>query len=330
MRIFVVGGTGVVGRRAVPALVAQGHEVTVLVRSPARARLASALGARPVEASLFDPASLCAVVAGHEVVINLATSIPPFSKAARAGAWAQNDRIRTDGARNLVNAAIEASVGRYVQESVTFLYADNGSAWIHEGHRLRPNSITASAVRAEEQARRMLDRGNAVILRFGAFYGPDSGHTVSTLRLARMGLGSMPGPRDAFVSSVATDDAAAAVVAAAGTALPSGTYNVVDDEPITRERFDEVLAHTVGRNRLRPIPDLVVRLTGEKLDHVTRSHRVANEALRNTGTWSPRYRSVRDGLPVVAAALREGLPSPRVAGTQGGQGQHDGPSPRRG
>jgi NAD dependent epimerase/dehydratase family enzyme len=120
------------------------------------------------------------------------------------------------------------------------------------------------------------------------------------------------------------------VVAAAGTALPSGTYNVVDDEPITRERFDEVLAHTVGRNRLRPLPDLVVRLTGEKLDHVTRSHRVANEALRNTGTWSPRYRSVRDGLPVVAAALREGLPSPRVAGTQGGQGQHDGPSPRRG
>jgi nucleoside-diphosphate-sugar epimerase len=192
-----------------------------------------------------------------------------------------------------------------VQESVAFLYVDSGSSWTSEDHPVRPNSITASAVEAEHQARRLLDHGAAVaILRFGAFYGPDSDHTIAALRLARLGLGTMPGPRGAYLSSVATVDAAAAVVAA--VTAPSGTYNVVDDEPVTREEFDRVLARVVGRGRLRPLPDLVVRLSGDKLEHVTRSQRVANQALRTATTWTPRHRSVRDGLPAVAAAARQG------------------------
>lgn len=305
MRIFIAGGTGVLGRRVVPALLGQGHTVTVLVRSAEKAEAARSVGARPVQVSLFDPPRLTGAINGHDMVINVATSIPPFSKAARSSAWNLNDRIRAEGSKNLVDAAIAANAGRYVQESVAFLYVDSGSSWIHEDHPVRPNSITASAVEAENQARRLLDHGAAVaILRFGVFYGPDSGHTIAALRLARLGVGTTPGPRNAYLSSVATDDAAAAVVATA--TLPSGTYNVVDDEPVIREEFGRVLARAVGRDRLRPIPDLVVRLTGDKLEHFTRSQRVANQALRTATTWSPRYRSVREGLPAVAAAAREG------------------------
>lgn len=311
MRVFIAGGTGVMGRRVVPALLGQGHEVTVLVRSAGKAADVRNMGARPVLVSLFDPARLMGAVDGHDVVINLATSIPPFSKAAGSRAWNLNDRIRAEGSKNLVDAAIAAKAGRYVQESVAFLYDDSGSGWIHEDHPVRPNSITASAVEAETQARRLLDHGAAVaILRFGAFYGPDSGHTIATMRLARLGIGTTPGARGAYLSSVATDDAAAAVAVAAATA-PSGTYNVVDDEPVTREELDRVLARAVGRRRLRPITDLVVRLTGDKLDHVTRSQRVANQALRTATTWTPRYRSVREGLPAVVAAAGHGRHEPQ-------------------
>ena len=55
MRVFVAGATGVVGRRAVPALVAAGHEVTAVVRSPAKAELARSLGATPVEVEPLRP-----------------------------------------------------------------------------------------------------------------------------------------------------------------------------------------------------------------------------------------------------------------------------------
>lgn len=71
MRIFVAGGTGVVGRRAVPALVAQGHDVSVLVRSPEKAADVRAMGATPVQVSLFDRERLTEAVAGHDVVVNL-------------------------------------------------------------------------------------------------------------------------------------------------------------------------------------------------------------------------------------------------------------------
>ncbi|MBT2515014.1 NAD(P)-dependent oxidoreductase [Arthrobacter sp. ISL-30] len=174
MRVFVAGGTGVVGRRVVPLLLRQGHEVTVLVRSAEKAEAVSQAGARAVEVNLFHPAGLARSIPGHEAVVNLATSIPPFSRAVLSRAWKLNDRIRAEGSRNLADAAAAAGVERFIQESVAYLYADAGSEWIFEDHLVRPSVITASAGEAENQARRLVEYGCAtVVLRFGAFYGPD-------------------------------------------------------------------------------------------------------------------------------------------------------------
>lgn len=309
MRIFFAGGTGVVGRRAVPALVGRGQEVTVVVRSPEKAAQVRSMGARPFEVSLFDPGRLEAAVDGHDAVVNLATSIPPFSRAFRASAWHLNDRIRREGSANLVRAALAAGVGRYVQESVAFLYRDGGDRWLDESAPTAATSITASSVDAEAEADGFASSGRTgVVLRFGSLYGPDSGHTLDAVRFARLGLGTTVGPRDSYISSVSTDDAAAAVVAAV-TEGPSGTYNVVDDEPVTREDFDRVLATAVGRGKLHPPPALVVRLMGDKLDHVTRSQRVSNRALRATTGWRPVYASVHQGIPEVVSAA--GVPHGR-------------------
>lgn len=303
MRIFVAGGTGVVGRRAVFALVAQRHELTVLVRSPAKAAEVRAMGAHPVEVSLFDYPRLEAAVRGHDVVVNLATSIPPFARAWRSSAWKANDRIRREGPRNLVNAALATGASRFVQESIAFLYADGADRWLDETAPIAPNSVTASSVDAEREAGRLAMEGtSAVVLRFGSFYGPDSAHTLEAIKFARRGIGTTPGARKSYLAPINTDDAAAGVVAAVIEA-PPGTYNVVDDEPVTREEFDHALAAAVGREKLRPMPGVFVRLLGEKLDHAIRSQRVSNQALRDRTTWRPRYPSVRHGLPALLAAV---------------------------
>src|SRR3954471_18375841 len=122
MRVFVAGSTGVIGHRAVRALVAAGHEVTAAVRSPAKAALARSLGATAVEVSIFDPDALRAAVAGHDAVCNLATHIPSLARAADPRSWDENNRIRTKGSRNLVDAALAAGATTYVQESIAFLY----------------------------------------------------------------------------------------------------------------------------------------------------------------------------------------------------------------
>ena len=105
------------------------------------------------------------------------------------------------------------------------------------------------------------------------------------------------------MASISTDDAGAAVVAAA-TEARSGTFNVVDDDPVTREELDRVLAAAVGRKKLRPMPAFLVRLMGDKPDHVVRSQRVSNKALRQATGWHPRYPSVREGIPAVVEAAR--------------------------
>src|ERR1700722_3681231 len=120
MKIFVAGATGVVGSRAVPLLLHAGHRVTALARTAERAKSLQEAGATPVTVSLFETQPLIDAVAGHDAVINLATHIPDLARAARSSAWAENDRIRTEGSRNLVDAALAAGASRYVQESVCF------------------------------------------------------------------------------------------------------------------------------------------------------------------------------------------------------------------
>ena len=143
MKVFVAGATGVLGRRAVPLLVAAGHDVSALARSDARASLLGDLGARPVRADLFDPESMRRAVAGHEAVCNLATHIPAPVRMARPGAWAENDRIRTEGSRHLVDGALAGGAPRYVQESIAFLYRDGADEWIDESSPVDPGRLPA-------------------------------------------------------------------------------------------------------------------------------------------------------------------------------------------
>src|SRR6266852_321804 len=83
MKVFVAGATGTVGTRAVTLLLAAGHQVTGLARSAQKASLLASQGARPVQASLFDPGALGRAVAGHDAVVNLATHIPVGAAAVK-------------------------------------------------------------------------------------------------------------------------------------------------------------------------------------------------------------------------------------------------------
>ena len=166
MKVFVTGGTGVVGTRAIPALVADGHEVTALARSTEKAASVRALGATPVEVDLFDADAVKAAVVGHDAVANLATSIPPLWKAAGKNAWDLNDRIRREGSAILVDAALAAGADRFVQESIAFPYVDNGDGWIDEDHAI-DNTLgpfRGSGVAEAQAARFTTEGGVGVVL----------------------------------------------------------------------------------------------------------------------------------------------------------------------
>jgi nucleoside-diphosphate-sugar epimerase len=242
-------------------------------------------------------------VAGHDVVCNLATNIPPTTKAARGSAWAGNDRIRREASRLLVDGALATGAGRFVQESITFIYADAGERWIHEDDPLDVPTHARSTLDAQAQAERFAASGGVgVVLRFGLFYGPDSHHTIDTVRMARRRLATTFGRRDAYLSSITTDDAATAVVAA--LAATSGVYNVVDDEPLTRREHFGVLAHALGVRAPHFAPSVARKVGGSKTELLARSQRVSNERFKKETGWAPEYLCAREGWPAVVAAMQ--------------------------
>jgi nucleoside-diphosphate-sugar epimerase len=307
--VFVAGGTGVLGRRALARLVEDGHAVTAIARGDAKAAEVRAAGATPVTVDLFDADAVRAAVAGHEVVVNLATAIPPLGAAWKPSAWRTNARIRSEGAANLVDAALAAGATRYVQESIAFAYADGGDAWLDESSPLDPGGPTASMLDAEAAAARFAAAGGAaVVLRFGAFHAPESGHLHDQIRMARRGMVPAPGRPAAWIPTIAIDDAARAVAAALDA--PAGTYDVVDAEPMTRAEQAAVLAQAVGRERLRPMPGILTALGGKGLRTLARSQRVSGRALRAATSWRPGHPSAHAAwAATIAEALAHEPPS---------------------
>src|SRR4051812_30515981 len=189
MKTFVLGGTGAIGRPALDALVAAGHEVSALARTPQRALELEARGARPVEVSMFDTGGLTRAFAGHDAVVNLASSMPSTLQFVRLGAWRATQRVRTVGSASVVDAAIAAGVRTLVQESVVMLYADQGSAWISEDAPVDEYPMARGNHAAEASAGRFTRAGRTgIVLRFGFFYGPGAAHSEQFFAMARRGI----------------------------------------------------------------------------------------------------------------------------------------------
>jgi len=299
MRVFVTGGTGAIGRPAVTALIAAGHDVSALARSPDRAAWLEDQGARAVAVSLFDREGLELAFAGHDAVVNLATAMPPTTQFVRPSAWAETQRIRTEGSAAVVDAALDAGVDRVVQESVAMVYPDRGAAWIDEDVPPDRYPLAEGNLAAEASARRFTAAGGqGVVLRLGWFHGPGAAHSEQLLALARRRVATMIGPPDGFVSSIHVADGGTAVVAA--LEVPAGAWNVVDDEPLTKRAFADALGAAVGTTPWLRLPGRAALLLGHRSTSLTRSLRVSNRRFRTATGWSPRYPSAREGLEATA------------------------------
>ncbi len=285
MRVAVTGATGVIGSAVVPHLVEAGHEVVGLARTPAKARALLEQGASPVTTSLLDHDGLVAMFEGADAVCNFATHVPVGLTALRRGAWRSHDRLRTDGVRRVVAAAREAGVRRFVQESVSFIYADQGDDWVREDSPLEITRATEPASVGESHVQDYAcDSRAGVVLRFGTIVGDDP-MTRFQLRSLRHGHPIGLGAPDGWAHVVHTDDLGPAVAAA--LTAPSGVYNV-GAEPVRRFELVAGYAAYAGRESIDFMGPLMRRVGGDRLEPLARSLRVSSEHLTASTGWSPR------------------------------------------
>ena len=301
MKVFLTGGTGVAGRLTVPALIGAGHDVRVVCRREEAAAALRAVGAEPVTLDLFDADAVARAVVGSEAVVHLATSVPPMSKAARPKGWAMHNRLRVEATCHLVRAAQATGATRFVKESISFVYRDGGDGWITEESSLLADlGQLGDTLTGEGLAREFASGGDAVVLRFGLFYGEAGNRgTDEMLRLARLRRSTIAGAPTAYMSSIHCADVASAVTAA--LTVSSGVYNVVDDEPLPRGEYLRAFGDAFGIKAPKPTPAALVKLAGgSAADGLVASQRVANRKFRDAAGWAPQYPSAREGWQAVA------------------------------
>jgi 2-alkyl-3-oxoalkanoate reductase len=313
MRILVAGATGAVGLELVPQLIAAGHSVVGTTRTPAKAAVIKRMGAEPaIVDGLNAPAIRDAVIAARpDIIIDQMTDLANVTDLRHFDrAFATTNKLRTEGTDFLLAAARDAGVKRFIAQSFCgWTYGRGGEQIKTEADPLDPNPPeelhrTLQAILHLEDAVINSASPEGIVLRYGSFYGPDTGMLsramIDQLRRRRVPLIGGGAGQWSFIH---VDDAAAATVAAIERGKPGNIYNIVDDEPAEVSEWLPTLATLVGARPPIRVPAWLGRLfAGDHLvSMMTEVRGGSNAKARRELGWRPAHPSWRQGFAEVAS-----------------------------
>ncbi len=306
MRIFVVGGTGAIGRPLVTSLVSAGHAVTVLSRQEARVAALGVPGVVPAVGDAFDADGLRRAVeeARPEVVINQLTSLARSANplAVKRG-FDTTSRLRSEVAGSLLAAARAAGARRVIAQSISFAYrpgpgvrTENDPLWTEAKGQIGTFTGSLTALEAATLGDPVLE---GVVLRYGSFYGPGTYFAPGGLYASLLAKRRLPIPGDGggLFGLVHIDDAADATVSALEG--PTGIFNVVDDVPAPASEWMPLVARLLGGRPPRHVPEALARVgAGRFLAYLMCDQpAVSNHRARTELGWVLRHPDWHDGLP---------------------------------
>ncbi|WP_433136828.1 NAD-dependent epimerase/dehydratase family protein [Actinomadura nitritigenes] len=309
MRVLVAGATGAMGKELLPRLVDAGHEVFAMVRSESGKGAVTRMGAVPVIADALDGAQVGKAVreADPEVIVNQLTAIGHIDTRHFERSFAATDRLRIEGTDNLLAAARDTGVRRFIaQSNGAFTYARTGGPVKTEEDPLdrSPVAQMASMIAAVEYMEKAVlgaDGIEGIVLRYGAFYGPGTSMAPGSEQLEMIRKRRFPvvGDGGGVWSFVHIADAADATVAAVENG-GRGVYNIVDDDPAPVARWLPELAAMLGAKKPMRVPRFIGRLAAGPAGVVlmTELRGASNAKAKRELGWTPSHPSWRQGLRV--------------------------------
>jgi nucleoside-diphosphate-sugar epimerase len=299
MRVFVAGGSGVLGRRLVPQLVARGHQVTATTTSAAKLGLLEQLSAEGIVMDALDAASVGEAVAAArpDAIVHEMTALsvahagkPNVRKANRF--FAATNRLRTEGTDHLLAAAQATGVSHFVAQGHASMNGIRKGGWVKTEEDPLEVLEGTKAIRHLED---VVVKAGGAVLRYGGFYGP--GAWDEQLALVRKRLFPLVGGGTGYVSWVHVDDAASATVLALEQSA-KGVFNIVDDEPAPVSAWLPFLAECAGAKQPRRIPAWLARLLAGEMavGIMTEGRGFSNAKAKRELGWQLRYPSWRQGF----------------------------------
>ncbi len=324
MKVFLAGGSGAIGKRLAPLLVANGHEVVATTTSERKLPLVQEAGAEGVVLDVLDRDAVMRAVmrAEPDVVIHEATRLTELGDSFRNidKQFVLTNRLRSEGTDNLLEAARAAGAHRFVAQSFSgWPNERRGSMVKTEDDPLDPNPLphtekSLAALRHVEIVVPAAQDIDGLVLRYGGFYGPGTslesdGAHAEAVRKRRFPI---VGEGTGVWSFVHIDDAAAATALAIDHGGP-GIYNIVDDDPAPVREWLPLLAKAVGAPPPRHVPVWLGRLLAGSLavSMMTDARGSSNAKAKAELGWQPRYPSWRQGFKAIA-------PERATAATAGG------------
>jgi nucleoside-diphosphate-sugar epimerase len=310
MRVFVAGATGALGTQLVPQLVASGHEVVGMTRTPSKQQALRAMGARPVVADALDPDAVARAVAEAEpeVIVHQLTALSgPLDLRRPDRFFAMTNRLRTEGTDHLLAAGRAVGARRFVAQSYAgWPFARTGGPVKDETDPLDPDPpralrATLDAILHVEEAVTGITWGEGLVLRYGGFYGPGTSLSLepgaAAVESVRKRQFPVIGDGGGIWSFVHIEDAAAATAAAVERGH-AGIYQIVDDEPAPVREWLPALASALGAKPPRRLPRWLGRLVAGKAGTVmmTEVRGASNAKAKRELGWTLRYPSWRLGF----------------------------------
>jgi nucleoside-diphosphate-sugar epimerase len=301
MRVFVAGGSGAIGQRLVPQLVARGHQVTATTSRQAKLGTLEELGAEAVVMDGLDEASVGEAVAAAkpDTVVHQMTAIAGKPDMKHMDRWfATTNRLRTEGTDHLLAAAEAAGVSHVVAQSFGSFNGIRTGGWVKtEEEALEPmtGTVAEQQMAAIRHVEDVVVRAGGVALRYGGFYGP--GEIDVQLEIIRKRQFPLVGGGTGYFSWVHLDDAASATVLAVEQQA-QGIYNIVDDEPAPASEWLPYLAAAAGAKKPMRVPVWLARLiAGEvAVGMMTEGRGFSNAKAKRELGWELRYPSWRLGF----------------------------------
>ncbi len=301
MRVFVAGGTGVLGRRMVPQLVARGHQVTATTTSAAKLGALEELGAEAVAMDGLDAASVGSAVAKArpDVIVHEMTAIVGKADFKHMDRWfADTNRLRTEGTDHLLAAAEASGVSQFVAQSYAQWNGIRTGGWVkteEDPLDLEAGTKAQPVMEAIRHTESTVLAAGGTILRYGGLYGP--GATDEQLELLRKRQFPLVGSGAGYSSWVHVDDAAAATVLAVEQKAV-GLFNIVDDEPAPAAEWLPYVAACAGAKPPLRVPVWLARLlAGEvAVAMMTQGRGFSNAKAKRELGWELRYPSWRQGF----------------------------------